>query len=67
MNVARFAAERCECWTQSFVRARTKREVGMSKERTALSGSKHKASGSAGGTYWQWAKGPKWQDHSATG
>ena len=33
MKIARFAAERCECWAQSFVRARPKREVGMSDER----------------------------------
>ena len=55
MKIARIAAEGSESWAQSFVSARPKREVGMSNERisrlieAALSGSKHKASGSAGG------------------
>jgi hypothetical protein len=49
MKVARFAAQRNECWAQSFVRARPKREVGMSNKPTALSGSRPKASGFAGG------------------
>jgi hypothetical protein len=44
MKIARFAAERCECWAQSFVRARPKREVGMSNERT--SNERTRASGS---------------------
>jgi hypothetical protein len=46
MKIARFAAERCECWAQSFVHARPKREVGVSNE-AALSGSHRKAPGSA--------------------
>jgi hypothetical protein len=33
MKIARIAAEGCECWAQSFVRASHKREVGMSNER----------------------------------
>src|ERR1700679_4136806 len=55
MKIARIAAEGCQCWAQSFVCARPKKEVGMSNERTsrlieaALSGSHRKAPGSAGG------------------
>ena len=49
MKIARIAAEGCEYWAQSFVCARPKKEVGMSNERTALSGSHRKAPGSAGG------------------
>ena len=35
MKIARSAAEGRECWAQSFVRRRPKREVGMSNERTS--------------------------------
>src|SRR5580692_5041263 len=33
VKIARFAAKRCKCWAQSFVRRRPKREVSMSNER----------------------------------
>jgi hypothetical protein len=50
MGIARFAAEDYECWAQSFVSARPEREVAGARNATvALSGSKPKASGSAGG------------------
>jgi hypothetical protein len=35
MKIARIAAEGCECWAQSFVCARPKKEVGMSNERAS--------------------------------
>jgi hypothetical protein len=35
VKIARFAADRCECWAQSFVRRKPKREVGMGNERTS--------------------------------